>query len=410
MNYESVTMKNKSRSVNEVERNLMKTLKNLEKSIERRNRKREKMDSDTIGLKPPRIPLCRIKRKPGHRERRPEVTAFEHDIEVQEFPVPPPTIMTMIDTAVKQLCCQQDVVVALTIDSKQDIPKEEGDLPIDVIAVLDGHGDDLVPNLVRELDFAHHFQQANTPSSIQTSIQNSCQEKKAESDKREYIPSKMSYKEYMKQKITKRTLKESGTTYSAVYVQRNNKTGILKLLAEWVGDSPIFILVNGELVFEATTHHTSNDKEVEFMKQKGFITNVTSSKYGFQVISENEIKNEPGKYAHLKDGDGAMLACTRSLGHNGITCIEGDRVTIHAKLTDDVKVIVCSDGVGDMLHLEHDIEKLKTYSAELLVDLAESRWKQEWNYHGTMTKFPSDGYDDCSAAVWWQKKSIITCL
>jgi hypothetical protein len=139
------------------------------------------------------------------------------------------------------------------------------------------------------------------------------------------------------------------------------------------------------------------------MKAKGYITGIENDPTGFKVVSENQIASEPGKYAILKKGNGSKLACTRSLGHYGITCTEAESATIIAKMTDDVKVIVCSDGVGDMMHMDCDLEKFKSFSAEELVDFAESRWKQTWNYHGTKTKFPADGYDDCCAAIWWQK-------
>ena len=438
MNYVNVTTDNKSITADEVEYKLNETLqkelerktrepsKRLDKNSEKRSARREKIlaqkvettyemtdESVFIGVKPPRIPLDRMKRKPGHRAGRPEVTEFDEEVDLEEedvfkeLPPPSPKMLTIVDTAIKQLCNKQDIIVALTISHKEGVTPEDGDLPIDVIAVMDGHGPDLVTDIVRELDFAHHFTKLNTPSSMQSIILASCNEKKDESDKLAYSPSKMSYNEYISKKIRRNTLNDSGTTYSAAYVHRNEKTGVLKVIAEWLGDSPIFVLVNNELVFESIAHHASNSKEVELMKQKGFITDVSTSKGGFEMISDLEIVSKPGKYATLKNGDGSQLACTRSLGHNGITCIEAETATIIAKMTDEVKIIVCSDGVGDMLHLGYDIEKLKKYYAEDLVDLAESRWKQTWKVHGTeaITRFPSNGYDDCSAAVWWQKKA-----
>lgn len=443
MNYDNVTTDKKSLTADEVHHKQSKTLKTLEKELERRNRqpsnrlgknaKKESArraiiiggediggedienieESTLFGVKPPRVPLGRMKRKPGHRERRPDFEDIEEDVLIEvELLVdidlsnaqPPTKMLTLVDTAIKQLCSKQDVVVALTISHKEGVIKEDGDLPMDVIAVMDGHGKDLVPDITKQLDFEYHFQQANTPSSMQSSILTSCQEKKAESDKLIYIPSKMTYREYMNAKITKDIMISSGTTYSAAFVHRNDKTGILKVVAEWIGDSPIFVLVNGELKFQTISHHANNDKEVALMTQKGFVNSVQVSKSGFEMVSEDEIISKPGKYAILTGGNGAKLACTRSLGHNGITCIEAETATIIAKMTDDVKVIVCSDGVGDMINLNYDMEKLKTYSGEQLVDLAETRWKQTWNFHGSMTKFPSNGYDDCSAAVWWHRK------
>jgi serine/threonine protein phosphatase PrpC len=428
-------------STYEVENRQNKTLKNLEKELERKSRepskrlgknakkraaRREKILAEEvenydleqgpieeIGIKPPRIPLSRIKRKLGHRERRPEVPEFEDkDVdEIIEFseiecsyeviPPPPPKIKINLDASIKQLCKKQDFVVYSTIENKEGVTKEDGDLPIVVLAVMDGHGSDIVPKIIRELDIENHFQKLDTPSSIQESILASCKKMKEESDNLEFIPGKMKYSNYyLKKQILNNHLETSGTTYSAAYLHRNEKTGILKIVSEWVGDSPIFIFVNGELVFKSSGHHTNNEKEVELMIQKGFISGVENGGGGFELISEDEIISKSGKYTISR----VPLACTRSLGHNGLVCTEADRVTITAKMTDEVSIIVCSDGVGDMLHMDYDIEKLKTYSAVQLVDFAEKRWKQVWKYKGKTTTFPSNGYDDCCAAVWCQKK------
>lgn len=343
-------------------------------------------------------------KRPGKKARRNAARrAKKLEESLSNCASPPPKMSILMDTSVKQLCSQQDAVVCLTIDGKEGVPQEAGDLPIDILSVMDGHGKDIVPNIVKGLDFEYHFKQRNTANSMQEAIISKCNEMKAESDKKSWNPSEMSYKEYAAKRVSRETLIRSGTTYSAAYMQRNETTGVLKVVLEWVGDSPIFVFVNGEKVFEAITHHANNEQELALMKAKGFITGIEKSDVGFKVISHDTIVNEPGKYAILKGGNGSQLACTRSLGHNGITCTEAETATIIAKMTDEVKVIVMSDGVGDMLHMQTDMEKLKTYSAEELVDLAETRWKQTWNYHGSKTQFSENGYDDCSAAVWWQK-------
>ena len=342
-------------------------------------------------------------KRPGKKARRNAARrAKKMKAEVDTCVPPPPQMSILMETSDKQLCSKQDVVVCLTIDEKEGVPMEAGDLPIDVVSVMDGHGKNLVPDIVRSLDFEHHFKQRITPESMQAAIISKCYEMKAESDKQTWIPSQMSYKEYAAKKVSKETIIRSGSTYSAAYMHRNESTGNLKIVLEWVGDSPIFVFVNGEKVFEAVTHHASNERDVDLMKVKGFITDVEKADTGFEVIGADMIVSRPGNYAIVK-ADGTQLACTRSLGHNGHMCIEADTATIEAKMTDEVKVIVMSDGVGDMLHMQTDMEKLKTYSAQELVDLAETRWKQTWKYNESTTRFPANGYDDCSVAVWWQK-------
>ena len=344
-------------------------------------------------------------KRPGKKARRNAARRAKKLKELLGNCAPPPKMSVLMDTSVKQLCSQQDAVVCLTIDGKEGVTQEAGDLSIDILSVMDGHGKNIVPDIVKGLDFEHHFKQSITPASMQEAIISKCNEMKAESDKQSWNPSEMSYKEYSAKRISRDTLLRSGTTYSAAYMQRNETTGVLKVVLEWVGDSPIFVFVNGEKVFETITHHANNEHEVDLMKAKGFITGIEETNLGFKVVAADTIVSEPGKYAILKGGNGSQLACTRSLGHNGITCTEADTATIVAKMTDEVKVIVMSDGVGDMLHMQTDMEKLKTYSSQELVDLAETRWKQTWKYNETTTKFPANGYDDCSAAVWWQKSA-----
>ena len=347
------------------------------------------------------IPQIASKR-PGKKARRNAARRAKKMKEDVDTCPPPPQMAILMETSVHQLCSKQDVVVCLTIDEKEGVPMEAGSLPIDVVSVMDGHGKNLVPDIVKCLDFEHHFKQRITPESMQEAIIAKCYEMKAESDKRPWKPSEMTYKEYSEKSVSKNTIIRSGTTYSAAYMHRNEATGVLKIVLEWVGDSPIFVFVNGEKVFEAVTHHTNNQHDLDLMQVKGFIDGVEKTNIGFEVIGPDTIVSNPSNYAIVK-ADGTQLACTRSLGHNGHMCIEADTAIIEAKMTDEVKVIVMSDGVGDMLHMQSDMEKLKTYSSQELVDLAETRWKQTWKYNETTTKFPANGYDDCSAAVWWQK-------
>jgi serine/threonine protein phosphatase PrpC len=346
-------------------------------------------------------------KRPGKKARRNAARRAKKMKALEDLDtcVQPPQMTILMETSVKQLCSKQDVVVCLTIDEKEGVPMEAGDLSVDVISVLDGHGKNLVPDIVRELDFEHHFKQRITPESMQEAIISKCNEKKAESDKQTWKPSEMSYKEYASTRVSRDTINRSGTTYSAAYMHRNELSGIMKIVLEWVGDSPIFVFVNGEKVFEAVTHHANNQHDIDLMKAKGFIRGVEKSIFGFKVIADDTIVSDPGNYAIIK-ADNSQLACTRSLGHNGNMCIEAETATIIAKMTDEVKVIVMSDGVGDMLCMQTDMEKLKTYSAQELVDLAETRWKQTWKYNGTTTMFSANGYDDCSVAVWWQKNQL----
>jgi len=303
------------------------------------------------------------------------------------------------ESAVRQICLKQDIAAVFTIECKDGWIKEEGDEPIDVIAVFDGHGTEFVIDTIRNLDLQEHFTKSDTAESIQQIIN-----KKIENNTN-LLYNTSNYKKCIIHRNKKFYERSSGATLSSVYICRNFKTNKIKIQAEWLGDSPIFVFVNGECVFHSEPHNAKNDNELTYLKNKGLSFKVENSETGFEVISENKIMYKPGKYIIFENGH--KLAVTRSLGHNNFTPIELQKYLIECTTSDEVKVIVCSDGVFDMLNIDSDIEKLKTYSAEELVELSETRWKQEWIYENEEnTRFPVDGYDDCSCAIWWQKNKI----
>jgi serine/threonine protein phosphatase PrpC len=178
----------------------------------------------------------------------------------------------------------------------------------------------------------------------------------------------------------------------------------MKIVAEWLGDSPILVFVNGDLVFRSEAHSATNEKEIERLLQKKIISGVENATTGFKLISEDNIEINLGKYISYARGQ-YSLAMTRSLGHNRLLGdVDTQKHVIECSTFDEVKVIAFSDGVGDILHMDSDMEKLKILSAEEIVELAERRWKQEWNIGSTKTKFPTNGYDDCCCSMWWQIK------
>ena len=112
-NYENITVTRKSQTFDEIENKKNNTIKQLKKVIERRNRlptnrlgknakkqearlnlvlkekeveeQIEEVKDTGLGIKPSRTPLSRLKRKPGHRERRPDTIYFN---EVNSFEYP----------------------------------------------------------------------------------------------------------------------------------------------------------------------------------------------------------------------------------------------------------------------------------------------------------------------------------
>ena len=313
------------------------------------------------------------------------------DSEVEEI-----RTMKLIETSIEQLCSKQDIVAAFSIDDEDD------NEAMDVILAMDGHGHNVAVDILKNIqNLPEHFNKTDPAESLQQVIDIEVAKKKAESDALKYV-SGTSYRDYMRSKVTDKDIRSSGATLSFAKIKTNLLTKQVKILLEWLGDSPIIVFINGELVFESEIHHTSNQTEIKRLQDKGVLKCVEKGGGGFTLLNENTIVSTPGEYVVFNNN--AQLAVTRSIGHERITGIETQKHTIECSTEDDVKIIIYSDGVGDMLYMDADLEKLKHYSASELVDLAKKRWQQVWNYGSTTTKFSSNGYDDCCCAMWWQKK------
>ena len=324
-------------------------------------------------IKRRRTKLVRIRRKPSHRSLSYEkFEIFEGENEYDPVivrptpiepiePIEPRTFAT--ETCCRQLGSKQDYVASVTLDEDCHI-----------IAAFDGHGQDYAIESIRTLDLAHHFSQENPSLSIQ--------------------------KEINAQTILPYARLRSGSTMTYSKVSRNRETNEVTIDVHWVGDSPAWVFLNDQLVWDNTNrlHKICNPNEADIVK--GYIiTNITSNS-GFKLISPEEIASHKGTYCVFDRG--VKLAMSRSLGHDNVTPILTESHTIQASSTDKVRVIVASDGLGDMLDaakIPEDLEMLKTANVEQLVEYVEKRWKQEWNYHGTRVSFPPRDYDDTSCAI-----------
>ena len=325
-----------------------------------------------------------------------------------------PIVMTVVTEFFEnQLSSKQDYASVFTICDQENNIQKEGDLPIDGIVVFDGHGFDLTINIIRKQNLQDIFSKVDPTESLQCSIENEIDILKKKTHP--YVTG-IKFKEWYQQRqkliITDNMIKHSGATCSFAKIYKNEITKQMKIVAEWIGDSPILIFVNGELVFQSELHSWSNEKEIQRLKEKGVLKSIENASSGFKIISDNRLIISPGKYIRFKNTtedefDETYLAMTRSLGHQRITGIETQKHTIECTTEDEVRVIAFSDGVGDIIHIETDMDKLKKFSAKEIVDLAEFRWKQLWYLGETgenKTRFPSNGYDDCCCALWEQKK------
>ena len=264
------------------------------------------------------------------------------------------------------------------IGSKQDYIKTSLSLvdPItselfDLIEVYDGHGPDLCIDALR-----YHI---NTTEIIRTSL---LPEVSLQLKLSEYYPN-MPW--------------DSGATFSCAKIYTN------RVECRSIGDSESWVYKNGERVYNSPVHNWHNLEERERIRMSG-IGAKPRPDYAPVLLSPTRIQMEPSFRVHWTSGattsgattravtswarpsvgvssnDRLVFVPTQSLGHRGITGLQAAIQTIWFEPGDVCKVILGSDGFWDMILAECDKEILCSGSASDLAELAEMRWRQEWDF------------------------------
>jgi hypothetical protein len=173
------------------------------------------------------------------------------------------------------------------------------------------------------------------------------------------------------------------------------------------GDSECMIFVNDQLVFESVPHTLLRPGERD--RVRPFLQNIRPITGAWAPIplSDRRMTVHRSDISNYKTGE--SLVPTMALGHNNMTGFDPDINVLRFKSTDHVRIVSGSDGFWGMIVKTLDEPRLKTAKLEELVDFAEKRWKQEWEYAGDvnkpdnieMTHFP--GYDDITVCIWDNK-------
>lgn len=188
----------------------------------------------------------------------------------------------------------------------------------------------------------------------------------------------------------------SGSTMCYAKIFKNH------IETDFMGDSSILIFCNEELKYSNMEqhHNISHEDEAERLCGKGIVKKSMS----YRVVGENiaSIKSNYFKF-NAPSENIVQLVPTQSLGHWGITGIKSSRQIFRFSFNDEIKVIIVSDGVTDMIKTD-EIKELWQLTAEEIAERAEARWKQDWkiDYEGDIitTSFPPDGYDDCGVIIY----------
>jgi hypothetical protein len=290
------------------------------------------------------------------------------------------------------------------IGSKQDYIKTTKGLvdPVsgelfDLIELYDGHGPDLCINALR-----YHI---NTTEIIRTSL----------------LP-EVSIQ--LKLSIDYPLMPwDSGSTFVCAKIFAN------RIECRSVGDSEIWIYKNDERVYNSPVHNWHNLEEQSRIRDVG-IKAKPRSDYVPVLLSPTKIRMDPSfrvqwisfatRSATISGEtivasattakpsnppDRLVFVPTQSLGHRGITGLQAAIQTIWFEPSDAVKVIVGSDGLWDMIMADCDKEILCSGSATDLAELAEKRWRQEWDFvedpdePDRTIKNTFDSFDDISVGI-----------
>jgi len=248
----------------------------------------------------------------------------------------------------------------------KDLLNENGEL-FNVLMEYDGHGGHQVINLIRQMPLGEIARLKNPFMEIRNRI-------------RANNPSGQGHF-------------RSGATFTMARIYKNH------VVINYCGDSPAMVYINGSLVFQTIIHSVSdNDAERERV-----------TKMGLRIVKGEQVsvvsKDILTKISsNLVDSNGDQCAASMSLGHNEAFgydyVLDSDGnvqdgvlpdYVIPFEESDNVTVLVFSDGVGDIFNEKsrEDHACLITDSVQQICEKYVERWNQSWvfipDYDETLT-------------------------
>ena len=253
--------------------------------------------------------------------------------------------------------------------------------------LFDGHGNDQAINAIRSCDINRIMEKTRPYDDLQTLIQTD----------------PMS---------TPEERLRSGSTMVYAKVTPTNHYTEIEIVN--IGDSSAALYVNHQAIFVTQQHDHTNASEIVrlFSEDRVDIKDPFHKKdCDFEVISPTEIISKDTTY--IKFSNGVCLGPSQSLGHNGITGLKPTITHYRALRSDNIKVVLFSDGISTVIPVsgllsKSSIDFIKYNSTTDILNEAEHKWKQYWTLHngtelaGWFTKvsinstFTPDVYDDCA--------------
>ena len=279
------------------------------------------------------------------------------------------THLVAVESRINQLCKGQDYTY---IDDITDDNEEE----CKVCIVFDGHGDNRVINFIRSIPNNKMNKLVSGKTPIETLAR--------------YINSNIIYYK----NIT------SGSTMCLTKIYSD------RIECFNCGDSQLAIFKNGSLEYMNQEHNYKNEKERERLNNKVIFKPSSNIK----MTDENTLISVYSEYIEWNLNDIRLtLACTQSLGHDGITGYDPEIMVIPITAEDKYKIIIGSDGFWDMILLENENEMKDLYNKNVddLMEQTTNRWLQEWNMQDLLnnnqnivkSRFTSKYCDDIAIIV-----------
>ena len=256
-------------------------------------------------------------------------------------------------------------------------------------AVFDGHGNNQTIDVIRNADIAKIMEKKRPYEELQALIQ-------------------LDTMSNAEQRL------RSGSTMIYAKVTPTNHYTDIEIVN--IGDSSATLFVNNQPIFVTEPHDHKNGEEIARLFKESrvdFKDPFYKKDTDFEVVSPTDLNSKDITY--IKFSEGVCLGPSQSLGHNGVTGIKPTITRYRALRTDNVKVVLFSDGVSTIMPVEGLLSKItldfmKYNSTTDILNEAERKWKQEWTLHnGTElanwftkvsinTTFTPDVYDDCACA------------
>jgi len=162
----------------------------------------------------------------------------------------------------------------------------------------------------------------------------------------------------------------SGSTCISAKIFKN------RCCIESCGDSFVFVLENGSVIWKNKLHKWENEEEQARLRQMYGTRIYTTICQTFKVLSPNTLCPNDSTYTMFPPY-GTPLATTQAVGHNNMTGLAPDTFTFNMDSTKEYTIVAFSDGVGDMV-TEEEMPMILEMTVPDILAFAEVRWRQEW--------------------------------